>query len=576
MAHSCTSSAWAHFFQLLKGLKIVTNPASLSFIGPIFQNRSNYKHPKIVFSDLVSAEIRGRKDGIEFPMSLDVLETYLRQKGVDQTDYAFLPDEAHQREMQASNLPLATLGLRGQKQTLVKDAALWGINMMNYLQSPAFFSLLNSAGVPARREQRDGSFPLIVLGGHVWPNPLPLSHFYDVMVVGDGEDVLLQMAALLEAIPHDRARLLAQIANLDGVYVPGYTNRPVKRATIHFADPVYPAGSSYLQNGVGALVLSRGCAHDCAFCNNSLVGGPYRIKPIAQVWAHIHRLKLAGAHTIVPIAASASNYFSDGQTIHNVVEYIQGQGLAVKSMSDRPERFTPEYLRLTAQKTGKVVIALEASPRIRQFVFQKSLREETIEQAVSACISAGINRIQLYVILAAPPMRPGLLGFLPGGFDGEQTEDLRYLAELGMTIARRMSQAGLKKPDGKPFVILDCMPFIPAIGTRLQKAAFPPYHDYMARISELKSLVELRYRGLVEISAALDEQTHFLQMFLERGGAWAGDALWQIWRQSPSESMTLGDIRQAAQISGIDPVDLCTDYLEKRLPYEGILEASNG
>jgi len=547
----------------------VITPASLSFIAPHPPGNLHPKQPQIVFSDLVSAQTRGRKGDIEFPMSLDALETYLRQQGYDQVDYAFLPDDT-------GSQPLATLGLRGQEPYPVKDAALWGINMMNYLQSPAFFSLLHSAGVPLRREQRDGTSPLIVLGGHVWPNPLPLSDFYDVMVVGDGEDVLLQMAALLEAFPDDRDRLLAHIAKLDGVYVPGHTNRPVKKAVIDFADPAYPAGSSCLLNGVGAVLLSRGCAYDCAFCNNSLVGGPYRIKPIAQVRAHIDRLKQAGAHTIVPIAASASSYHSDGQGVYEVVAYIREQGLAVKSMTDRPEKFTPQYLRLTAQKTGKVVIAVEASPRIRQLVFRKSLREETIERAVSACIAAGINRIQLYAILVTPAMRPGLLDFLPGGFDGEGTADLRYLAELALAMAERMSRAGLKKAAGKPFVLLDCMPFIPAIGTRLQKAAFPSYNDYMSKISELKSLVGLRNPGLVEVSAALDERTHLLQAFLERGDASVGDALWQAWRQSGGGSMTLGDIRQAVQISGRDPAVSSADYLERRLPYESILEANDG
>jgi radical SAM superfamily enzyme YgiQ (UPF0313 family) len=547
----------------------VINPASLSFIAPQPRGKPNHKQPKIVFSDLVSAETRGRKGEIEFPMSLDALETYLRQQGYDQIDYAFPPDGT-------GGQPLATLGLRGQEPYPVKDAALWGINMMNYLQAPAFFALLHSAGLSPRREQRDGTSPLIVLGGHVWPNPLPLSDFYDVMVVGDGEDVLLQMAAILEAFPENRERLLAQIATLEGVYVPGHTDRPVKKATIDFADPRYPAGSSCLLNGVGAVLLSRGCAYDCAFCNNSLVGGPYRVKPIAQVRAHIDRLQQAGAHTIVPIAASASNYLSEGQSAHEVVEYIQKQGLAVKSMSDRPERFTPEYLRLTAQKTGKLVIAVEASPRIRQLVFRKNLREETIERAVSAGIAAGINRIQLYAILSTPAMHPGLLDFLPGGFEGEGATDLRYLAGLAMTIAERMSRAGLKKAAEKPFVLLDCMPFIPAIGTRLQKATFPSYNDYMSKISELNSLVGLRHQGLVEVSTALDERSHLLQAFLERGDARVGDALWQAWRQSLDEAMTLNDIRRAVQISGLGPVDYSTDYLERRLPYEGILEASNG
>lgn len=553
-------------------------PTAISFIAAPPPANTIHPRPKIVFSDLVSAQVRQRKRELEFPMSLDVLETFLRQRGYAQIDYAFLPenDVVSQADLRVGSRLLMTLGLREQKPYVVKEAQLWGINMMNYLQAPAFWSLLKLAGVPARSNQRDQSFPLIVMGGQVWPNPLPLSSFYDVMVIGDGEQALAQIAALLEVFPNDRDQLLSQIATLEGVYVPGHTDRPVKRATIDFSDPVYPAGGSYVLNGVGAVVLSRGCAYSCAFCNNSLAGGPYRIKPIAQVRAHIDRLKQAGAHTVIPIAASASSYVSDGQSVVDIIKYIQKLGMTVKSMSDRPERLTPEFLRLSTQKTGKVVIALESSPRIRQLVFQKSLREETIEQAISTCITADINRIQLYVILAVPAIRPGLVDFLPDGFNGEQLEDLQYLAELAMMIVDHMLRSGSKKADRKPLVVLDCMPFVPAIGTRLQKVAFPPYNDFIAQITTLKSMLKGPYQGLVEVSAAMDESTHMLQVFLERGDARSGDALHQTWRRSFGESLTLADIQDARLISGSGPADLFVDYLERHLPYEGLIEVNHG
>ena len=70
------------------------------------------------------------------------------------------------------------------------------------------------------------------------------------------------------------------------------------------------------------------------------------------------------------------------------------------------------------------------------------------------------------------------MDFLPKGFDGEQVDDLRYMAELGMSIVDRMKKAGVEKSDGKPFVLLDCVSFIPAIGTLLQRAAFPTFNQY--------------------------------------------------------------------------------------------------
>jgi hypothetical protein len=552
----------------------VITSAAVSFLDPNPTDGMVFRPLKIAFSDLIGAGVRGRKAGIEFPVSLDVIETYLRRKGYGCIDYAFLPNVAVPQKGRSDRL-LGTLGLRGQEPYPVREARLWGINMMNYLQTPAFFSLLQAAGVPLRRLQRNTEHPLIVLGGHIWPNPLPLADYCDVMAVGDGENVLERIAGLLEEFPDDRNRLLEKIARLEGAYVPGHTNRPVRKVWVDYSDPIFPAGGHNILNGTGSILLSRGCAYTCAFCMSSVAGWPYRVKPIRQIQKHIDRLQQAGAHTIVPVAASASLYNSNDQTAADVVEYIQARGMTVKPMSDRPENFTADYLSRITQAAGKVVIAPEASPRIRRLVFQKTIREETIDRAVSACIHAGIQRIQLYVILAAPSVPPGKVEFLPDGFDGEQTEDLRYLADLGRTIADRMIRAGLEKAGDKPFVLLDCMPFIPAIGSALQRVRVPAYGEYLSRIRELTAMIDPRYEGLVEVSAAMDEHTHLLQAFLERGDARAGGVIRQVWEQASGESLRLEDTQQAIHQAGIETREIFSDFLDRRLPYEGLIELPN-
>jgi radical SAM superfamily enzyme YgiQ (UPF0313 family) len=244
------------------------------------------------------------------------------------------------------------------------------------------------------------------------------------MVIGDGEEVLHQILELRAQIPSDKDRLLKAISHLEGTFVPGYTVSSVQRVSIDFQHAAYTAGSSYLLNGVGAVVLARGCPHSCAFCNNTVIGGRYRVKPYTQVLQHIDRLKRHGAEKVMLIAATASCYRSEGKTAFDVMTYIKQQGMRVRSMSDRPEFFTESYLRQSAAERGKVVLAPESSPRIRAQVLRKTVQETTLEQAVSVAIAAGIHHIQLYIILALPPISPKIVDFLPDGFSGEQDEDL--------------------------------------------------------------------------------------------------------------------------------------------------------
>ena len=545
---------------------------TITAIEPEVPALASHPYVRIVFSDLVTAEFRARKSDPEFPTSLDSLDVFLHRKGWDTIDYAFLFPVATQQEMRYHGKLLHTLGVRGQKPYPVKQADIWGINVMNYLQAPALFSLLQLAGVPALRAERDTHFPIIILGGHIWPNPLPLSHFYDVMVIGDGEEALHQIAELRAQIPSDKDRLLEAISNLEGTFVPGYTAVPAKRVSIDFQHDTYASGSSYLLNRVGAVVLARGCPHSCAFCNNTFIGGQYRVKPYTQIMRHIDRLKHHGAKKVMLVAATASCYRSEGKTAFDVMAYIKQQGMRVRSMSDRPEFFTEPYLRQSAVERGKVVLALESSPRIRTQVLRKALQEITLEQAVSAAIAAGIHHIQLYIILALPPISPKVVDFLPDGFSGEQEEDLEYLTHLGMSIARRMRKANLKQPEAKPYVKLDCMPFVPAIGTRLQRVAFPSYQAYQRSISRLRALISDAYRDVVEVTAGMDRITYLLQVFLERNNAESGIVLWNAWKRAYPASLDVNRVSEMIADAGYSESALRAEFLEKSLPYKGLIK----
>lgn len=550
--------------QLLHAL---VYPQPELFLAPI-QNA-----PRIVLSDTVPNAFRGRKSDTEFPANLDSLETYLHRVGVTNTDFSFLPISNAQDEMKKGNFPLTTLGVRGQERTLVRDVQIWGINLMNYLQTPALFTLFDLAQIPAHRTARGAEHPLIILGGHIWPNPLPLENFYDVLVLGDGEPVLAEIARLIAERGTARASLLPAIAKIPGTYVPGYSLAPLSRIEIPFYQPKYSTGSSYLLNGVGALIISRGCPYDCAFCNSSHVGGQYRVKPYSQVVAQIDRFKHAGAQKIMLIAASASSYRSEGKTLDDILTYLDASGMTVRTMSDRPEHFTETYLQEMGQEKGKVILAPEASPSLRHQVLHKTMREDTLQRAIQQTIAAGINHIQLYVIVCIPPIRPGVVSYLPEGHLGETEADLRYLAELGVSIARQMRQAGMNPPPHKSFVKLDCMPFIPAIGTQLQKLAFSSYPAYQERLARLRALIPSEYARDVEISAAMDETTHLLQAFMERNTSRAGDTLWEFWQRAPSSVITAPLLRDTITRAGFDLDQIRAEYIGKSLPYETLFSS---
>jgi radical SAM superfamily enzyme YgiQ (UPF0313 family) len=86
-------------------------------------------------------------------------------------------------------------------------------------------NMLNLAGIPFLASERDKSHPLIIGGGPGAFNPEPLADFFDLFVLGDGEEVILEMADLIILAKEGkwpRSRLLSRMARLAGVYVPSH------------------------------------------------------------------------------------------------------------------------------------------------------------------------------------------------------------------------------------------------------------------------------------------------------------------------------------------------------------------
>jgi radical SAM superfamily enzyme YgiQ (UPF0313 family) len=526
---------------------------------------------RVVLADLITPEVRSRKPGIEFPMSLEALEHALLRYPNVRVDYAFLPTSATRAQMHAEEERLLTLGVHGQPRLPVKDADILGINMMNYSQAPEFFMLLHLAGIPFFRNERSVSDPIVVVGGNVWPNPLPLSDFIDVMAVGDGERTLYKVLTRLEAYPGLRKRVLKAVSQTPGAYVPGEAQGPVQPEQIDFARSHYPAGSAYLRRGVGAVVLSRGCPHRCAFCNNAAVGGRYRVKPYAQITAYVDALKSAGARKITLIAASASFYASEGRTLGDIIKGIRERGMTVRSMSDRPEAFHASFLRDFVKEKGKIQIAPEASPRIRAQVLGKHLGEEAIERSLVEILRAGINHVQLYAILAVPRISPGLVSHLACGFEGEQPADIAYLAKLAMHVVHKMRAAGLPPPETGAYVTLDCMPMIPAIGTPLQSVSFSTYRSYRQSIQMLESSIRPEYREHVRVSVGMDPCSHLLQMLMERNGPAAGRVVLRAFVRSGHDLPDLRALEDAMEEFGMQKESLHVEIPVEELCYHGLV-----
>src|SRR5512136_20306 len=83
--------------------------------------------------------------------------------------------------------------------------------------------VLRRSGIPLRAADRDERFPLVVGGGiAVQINPEPVAPFFDLFLVGEGEELLPAFFAALRLLPpgQPRTEALAALSRVPGAYVP--------------------------------------------------------------------------------------------------------------------------------------------------------------------------------------------------------------------------------------------------------------------------------------------------------------------------------------------------------------------
>src|SRR5262245_30943769 len=124
----------------------------------------------------------------------------------------FMPEPADLEEMRRAEVPPFSLeSLRPLSAFhLVGFSVTYEGDYLNVLR------LLQTAGIPRRTAARRPHEPLVLMGGVcAFANPEPIAPFMDFVVVGEGEELVVEMVAAYRAGHRDRADLLGALAGLD-------------------------------------------------------------------------------------------------------------------------------------------------------------------------------------------------------------------------------------------------------------------------------------------------------------------------------------------------------------------------
>lgn len=328
----------------------------------------------------------------------------------------FLPDEEDREEYLKTNTKLFSLESRRPLKEF--DILAFSVSFeQDYLN---ILEMLRLAGIPIQKEERTGKDPLLVLGGICsFFNPEPLTDFFDVVIVGEGEEVVGEFIDTYKAArDQERSEFLKAISRIPGVYVPAFydvlynqdgtikarikrepaPDRIVKRTIQDFDKN--PAASAILtpHTEFADMYLSeitRGCGRHCRFCMAGYIYLPPRYVSVEKAKEQAKKADdLCGKIGLVGAA------LSDYPEIGEVCASIKG-GVSVSSLrADSISHGLIERLAKSGHKT--ISIAPEAgSERLRR-VINKGVSEGDVLAAADMVFRHGIPNLKLYFILGLP------------------------------------------------------------------------------------------------------------------------------------------------------------------------------
>jgi len=109
----------------------------------------------------------------------------------------------------------------------VRAFDLLGVSFATELGYTNLLTALDLARIPLAATDRGDDDPIVLAGGHAAFNPEPIAEFIDGAVLGDGEEAVLAITALVRSWkaagrPGGRDGLLLELASRGGVYVPRF------------------------------------------------------------------------------------------------------------------------------------------------------------------------------------------------------------------------------------------------------------------------------------------------------------------------------------------------------------------
>ncbi len=286
--------------------------------------------------------------------------------------------------------------------------------------------LLEKQKIPIWTHQRRETDPIVFGGGPVLTaNPEPFAPFFDVILLGDGEELLPHFIDRIKQVNHlSRFQKLLSLSTVPGIYIPSlYAPKYSSDGTLLSIEPVETAvptsiGKQTWQGerlshscvitpdavwpNIFMVEIVRSCPELCRFCLASYLTLPFRNPSLKEDLIPLIEKGVQATKRIGLLGASVTQH-PEFPELLRWLNKKTFEDIHLSLSSVRATTITPEMTKLLSQRGCKsLTIAIESgSERIRRII-NKKLSEEEIFDAAKYAAEGGLKGLKFYGMVGLP------------------------------------------------------------------------------------------------------------------------------------------------------------------------------